>query len=32
MEAAKFLYDQFVFTEKNIPYTTQLVPLAAIHA
>ena len=32
VEAAKFLYDQFVFTEKNIPYTTQLVPLAAIHA
>lgn len=31
VEAAKFLYDQFVFTEKNIPYTTQLVPLAAIH-
>ena len=32
VDAAKFLYDQFVFTEKNIPYTTQLVPLAAIHA
>ena len=29
--AAKFLYNQFVFTQLNIPYNTQLVPLAALH-
>ena len=29
--AAKFLRDQFVFTQPNIPYNTQLVPLAALH-
>ena len=29
--AAKFLHDQFVFTQPNIPYNTQLVPLAALH-
>ena len=28
---AKFLHDQFVFTQPNIPYNTQLVPLAALH-
>ena len=30
--AAKFLRSQYVFTEKNVPYVTQLVPLAAIYA
>ena len=30
--AAKFLHSQFVFSEKNIPYSTQLVPLAALCA
>ena len=30
--AAKFLHNQFVFTQPNIPYNTQLVPLAALHA
>ena len=29
--AAKFLHDQFVFTQPNIPYNTQLVPLAALY-
>ena len=29
--AAKFLHSQFVFTQLNIPYNTQLVPLAALH-
>ena len=29
--AAKFLHSQFVFTQPNIPYNTQLVPLAALH-
>ena len=28
---AKFLHNQFVFTQPNIPYNTQLVPLAALH-
>ena len=28
-EAAKFLHRQFVFTHNNVPYGTQLVPLAA---
>ncbi len=28
--AAKFLHAQYVFTEWNVPYHTQLVPLAAI--
>ena len=28
---AKFLHSQFVFSQKNIPYNTQLVPLAAIY-
>ena len=30
-EAAKFLHRQFVFTQKNVPYGTQLVPLAALY-
>ncbi len=30
--AAKFLHSQFVFSENNIPYNTQLVPLAALYA
>ena len=29
--AAKFLHSQFVFTQPNIPYNTQMVPLAALH-
>jgi hypothetical protein len=29
--AAKFLHSQFVFTQRDVPYTTQLVPLAAIY-
>lgn len=29
--SARFLHDQHVFTHPNIPYNTQLVPLAAIH-
>lgn len=28
--AAKFLREQFVFTKGDVPYTTQLVPLAAL--
>ncbi len=31
VEAAKFLHRQFVFTNQDVPYTTQLVPLAALH-
>ena len=30
-DAAKFLHTQFVFEFRNVPYTTQLVPLAALH-
>ena len=30
--AAKFLHSQFVFSQNNIPYNTQLVPLAALCA
>ena len=29
--AAKFLLNQFVFTKQDVPYTSQLVPLAALH-
>ena len=32
MEAAKFLNLQFIFTKGNVPYNTQLVPLAALYA
>ena len=31
LDAAKFLRGQFVFTRYNVPYNTQLVPLAALH-
>ena len=30
-DAAKFLHSQFVFSQNNIPYNTQLVPLAALY-
>ena len=30
-EAAKFLHRQFVYTADNVPYNTQLVPLAALY-
>ena len=30
-DAAKFLHGQFVFTAGNVPYNTQLVPLAALY-
>ncbi len=29
--AARFLLEQFIFNEKDIPYPTQLVPLAALY-
>ena len=32
MEAVKFLNLQFIFTKGNVPYNTQLVPLASFHA
>ena len=31
VEAAKFLHRQFIFTRYDVPYTTQLVPLAALY-
>ena len=31
IEAAKFLHRQFVFTQRDVPYNTQLVPLAALY-
>ena len=31
VEAAKFLRGQYVFGRKNVPYNTQLVPLAALY-
>ncbi len=31
IDAAKFLRSQFVFGRKNVPYNTQLVPLAALY-
>lgn len=31
VDAANFLYRQFVFTARDVPYVTQLVPLAAIY-
>ena len=31
-KAAKFLHGQYVFTAGNVPYGTQLVPLAALYA
>ncbi len=30
VEAAKFLHNQFIFTRYDVPYTTQLVPLASL--
>ena len=30
--AAKFLLDQFVFRSRDVPYATQMVPLAALYA
>lgn len=32
MEAAKFLNRQLIFTRSNVPYNTQIVPLAALYA
>ena len=32
MGAARFLNRQFIFTRANVPYNTQLVPLAALYA
>jgi hypothetical protein len=32
IQAAQFLFDQYVFTARDLPYRTQLVPLAAIFA
>ena len=29
--AAEFLHTQFIFTSRDVPYNTQLVPLAALH-
>ncbi len=29
--AAKFLHMQFIFEQRNVPYNTQLVPLAVLH-
>ena len=31
IEAAKFLQSQFIFTRYDVPYNTQLVPLASLH-
>lgn len=31
IESVKFLHTQFVFGRKNVPYNTQLVPLAVLH-
>ena len=31
IDAAKFLRTQFVFGQRNVPYTTQLVPMAALY-
>lgn len=30
VEAAKFLHNQYIFTSKDVPYTTQIVPLATL--
>jgi len=32
IEASRFLYRQYFFTQRDLPYRTQLVPLAAIFA
>ncbi len=31
VEAAKFLHSQYIFTRYDVPYNTQLVPLAALY-
>ena len=31
VKAAKFLHSQFIFTKYDVPYTTQLVPLASLY-
>lgn len=31
IHAARFLQTQYVFKQKDVPYTTQLIPLAALH-
>ena len=31
LKTAKFLHTQFVFTQANVPYNTQIVPLAALY-
>ena len=31
VRAAQFLFRQFIFTRHNVPYSTQLVPLAALY-
>ena len=31
IEAAKFLHSQYIFTKYDVPYNTQLVPLAALY-
>lgn len=31
VSAAKFMRTQFVFGQRNVPYNTQLVPMAALH-
>ena len=31
IEAAKFLHSQYIFTRHDVPYNTQLVPLAAMY-
>ena len=31
VEAAKFLHSQFIFNRNDVPYTTQLVPLASLY-
>ena len=31
IQAAKFLQTQYVFKQKDVPYTTQIIPLAALH-
>ena len=31
VEAARFLHSQFIFQRRDVPYNTQIVPLAALH-
>ena len=30
-QAARFLQTQYIFKQKDVPYTTQMIPLAALH-